>query len=1113
MRFRAESYGGSVIPQFRGGLAIILVTLVVLAGIAAPVLGVSGDASSTVRLTDRSSDGVSEVTARPVAGQYEVTETTESATPTANDSTESNASRPEAKMDSSLWTVGRAADSGRTEAKTETETVNSAAVFGESNGASDERRVVVELDPNATRRGRDAVRRVLGPEAVQGGHGRYVEVTATDDEIRALANESSVSYLRAPARPVRFGGADGTTEGVETMNVSALHESGYTGENVTVAIIDVQQFDLDHPAYGDRVVATKDYTGYGIDGRRGHGTATAELVGETAPNASLVLVRVRTLWQFYNAVEWLETETSTDVVSMSLGWYNAGALDGTSEMGTAINRSVENGTVWTVSAGNSADGDHWNGTWTDPDGNGRLNVSGSREYFTLDARAVNGDVPLGVYASWNDWPSTDEDYKICLYDTPDVEGTEPNKCANGLQDGSQSPTEAIGGRWDGIDSDGDGSETLYLTVEHVGGNATADFDIFLGRYLSFRESGTKERSLTLPATEPNLLSVGAVDVTTGHLEHYSSRGPTIDGRRKPDLVAPDNVSSTSYNPTFRGTSAAAPHVAGVLATLLDANSRLSPDAQQTRLRESARIVGSGPNNQTGYGAVDASRAVAGLESYDLPPDGRLAWNGTYRLDTGGGPAPDSLVVAAPNATLDGEGRTFDAGNAGGTALSATGDATAVRVRDLTVRNAESGLNVSNATSVVVRNASVEATTAMTTANVSNVTVADSSFGGTTTVTNATAVRLSNSSARGEVTVRNATTVNVTNLSVSGMPSVDASGANLTLVLGGVSETPSSDLARLSTAATTEFRANESANLTLRYDDSHVNESVLGMWVRSSGEWTEANASLDSEANVATVEAAENGTYAVFGHGLPAVNAPDEVAVESAVESETTVNVDVENVGKGNFTVLDSNITGPDRGEFSLSDEGTGTVEPGESATVSVSFAPTRTGTANATLSLSTNESDVVEVRLNGTATEKVTPTPTPTPTPTSTPTDDGGSGGGGGGSAPAPAPTPAPTPTSTPTFTPTLTPTSTPTPTTTEKQTPVANPTITAVPERADSARNGSQTTGRPTETTRFTSSEPDAGGEGGSPKSTDTNAPGFTPLTGVVAVVLATVALLGRRD
>ncbi|ELZ31521.1 peptidase S8 and S53 subtilisin kexin sedolisin [Halogeometricum pallidum JCM 14848] len=209
--------------------------------------------------------------------------------------------------------------------------------------------VVVELDAERVAAGRESVARVLGRDAA--AHGRYVGATATREEILALAAEPSVSYVREPARPVSFAGSDGTTEAIQTARLESLHARGYGGENVTIAVIDVDRFDLDNPALADRVVATKDFTEKGLDGNSEsgeHGTGTAELVAETAPNASIVLVRISTDWDLYNAVDWLEAETDADVVSMSLGWYNLGPLDGTSKMDRVINASAANGTSWVV---------------------------------------------------------------------------------------------------------------------------------------------------------------------------------------------------------------------------------------------------------------------------------------------------------------------------------------------------------------------------------------------------------------------------------------------------------------------------------------------------------------------------------------------------------------------------------------------------------------------------------------------------------------------------------------------------------------------------------------------------------------------------------------------
>ncbi|MDW8289951.1 MAG: S8 family serine peptidase, partial [Armatimonadota bacterium] len=63
--------------------------------------------------------------------------------------------------------------------------------------------------------------------------------------------------------------------------------------------------------------------------------------------------------------------------------------------------------------------------------------------------------------------------------------------------------------------------------------------------------------------------IGSLDNVTG----YSSRGPTGDSRVKPDVVAPgswitscSNTSANGYKADWSGTSMAAPHVAGLVAT-------------------------------------------------------------------------------------------------------------------------------------------------------------------------------------------------------------------------------------------------------------------------------------------------------------------------------------------------------------------------------------------------------------------------------------------------------------------------------------------------------------------------------------------------------------------
>lgn len=139
-------------------------------------------------------------------------------------------------------------------------------------------------------------------------------------------------------------------------------------------------------------------------------------------------------------------------------------------------------------------------------------------------------------------------------------------------------------------------------------------------------------SVGAPAEYNDVLAVGAID-QQDKIAPFSLFGATIDGRIKPDFVAPglgsdgqlgiyssSNSALTPYR-FLQGTSMAAPHVAGAVALLWSANPTLIGDDLATidLLRKSAHPLydmrcggeqGGSPNNVYGYGRVDAFAAVA-----------------------------------------------------------------------------------------------------------------------------------------------------------------------------------------------------------------------------------------------------------------------------------------------------------------------------------------------------------------------------------------------------------------------------------------------------------------------------------------------------------------------
>jgi hypothetical protein len=123
-------------------------------------------------------------------------------------------------------------------------------------------------------------------------------------------------------------------------------------------------------------------------------------------------------------------------------------------------------------------------------------------------------------------------------------------------------------------------------------------------------------SITDPGNADGVITVGATHRFWPHtygISFFSSRGPTGDGRMKPDLVAPGERIQSSL-PEKRwgeldGTSMAAPHVSGAAAMLMGRYSELIGQPRRIKriLCESATDLGRERSFQ-GHGMLDVLRA-------------------------------------------------------------------------------------------------------------------------------------------------------------------------------------------------------------------------------------------------------------------------------------------------------------------------------------------------------------------------------------------------------------------------------------------------------------------------------------------------------------------------
>ena len=176
------------------------------------------------------------------------------------------------------------------------------------------------------------------------------------------------------------------------------------------------------------------------------------------------------------------------------------------------------------------------------------------------------------------------------------------------------------------------------------------------------------------------MSVGAIsasDPGIDDIERFSSRGPTNNGVTKPDVAAIDAVSITGsggFGSPFSGTSAAAPHVAGLAVLLLDLIPGLlsgelgdNPTADRAALRaaivDTAVDLGvSGVDNTYGSGRVNGT--ASGASFLPGPPtnvtavagDGKATVSWSAPAADGGSPITQYTVTSSPGgltAVVDG----------------------------------------------------------------------------------------------------------------------------------------------------------------------------------------------------------------------------------------------------------------------------------------------------------------------------------------------------------------------------------------------------------------------------------------------------------------------------
>lgn len=436
-------------------------------------------------------------------------------------------------------------------------------------------------------------------------------------------------------------------------------------------------------SHGAHVAGIAAGSGYGSPGNLAFkGMADASdlvLVGITPPPNDWTSTGMSSIIDALNYVYSYAGSVGRPCVA-NLSWgCSIGSHDGRSLFSQACDNLTGPGKIFTISAGN----------------NGSNNIHIGKSFTPSDTIAktfVTFDPFLGSKKTWVDiWGDSAQSFciQLTLYNGNQAIDSTDFICLDNqlhslyLSDGvndsllilaTTSSQEFNGKPRIFLDLHNKTSFDVMITVKANNGtvnmwngyveNTTGYYGNFVSKSITGVLSGNNSMTVGDMACTQSALTVGAFTTKTsyvnadnatvtialtalnGNIAGFSSRGPTLDGRIKPDIAAPGMVIGSAVNsddPDFlptggswssvvhrwqdinnnryypyamlMGTSMSSPAAAGIVALMLQANPNLTPQQVKTVLAQSAivdsktGIIPSGGSNTWGAGKINAMAAI------------------------------------------------------------------------------------------------------------------------------------------------------------------------------------------------------------------------------------------------------------------------------------------------------------------------------------------------------------------------------------------------------------------------------------------------------------------------------------------------------------------------
>lgn len=426
--------------------------------------------------------------------------------------------------------------------------------------------------------------------------------------------------------PVSAVGSVNTAGDIVLKTAELRNLTGKDGSGVIVGVISNGAKGLsDAQALGDipgNVIVLK-------DGNRAEGTAMMEIIHDIAPNATLIYHDFgggrdeKFIEAFKNLINAGASIIVEDAFNYEVPYFEDGYS--ASEISQLL---TDNPNVLIVSAAGNTANVHYQGIFTDG-GEGYHSFNGS----TGIPLEIQPGGRIKVHLQWDDpYNAASNDFDLFIYD---LQSNSDVAISNKVQTGEEKPAEKID-----YQNVGDKTQKAEIRIQAKEGKGIGSIlELLLiidqDKITVGKEYLDPDDSIIGWATLPNVITVATVSAENNNrIQEYSSQGtvtitnPSLNIRQKPDITGIDGIDVTGsgeFGKKFTGTSAAAPHIGGLLALLKSNFPQVPQDELRNALYNSATDLGSpGWDAIYGHGLADAMSFYTYLQNAGYEPGETLS---------------------------------------------------------------------------------------------------------------------------------------------------------------------------------------------------------------------------------------------------------------------------------------------------------------------------------------------------------------------------------------------------------------------------------------------------------------------------------------------------------